>query len=86
MTMPSSIGTAPPERLVPLPRAMNGTRRVMTQPDDLDDLVAGFRQDDRARPRAEGRQAVGFVRRQRAGMRQQSLGGKPSGECVEQAV
>ena len=24
--MPSSIGTAPPERLVPLPRAMNGTR------------------------------------------------------------
>ena len=24
--MPSSMGTAPPERLVPLPRAMNGTR------------------------------------------------------------
>ena len=23
--MPSSIGTAPPDRLVPLPRAMNGT-------------------------------------------------------------
>jgi hypothetical protein len=28
MTMPSSIGTAPPERLVPLPRAMNGVGRV----------------------------------------------------------
>ena len=26
MTMPSSIGTAPPDRLVPLPRAMKGTR------------------------------------------------------------
>ena len=25
MTIPSSMGTAPPERLVPLPRAMNGT-------------------------------------------------------------
>ena len=52
MTMPSSIGTAPPDRLVPLPRAMNGTRDVVAEPDGLDDFVGRFGKDDGARPGA----------------------------------
>ncbi len=56
--MPSSTGSEPPDRLVPLPRATNGTRGVVAQPDGLDDLVGGFGEDHGARAAPVGRQSI----------------------------
>ena len=53
MTMPSTFGTAPPDRLVPLPRATKGTPRSMTEADGIDDLAGRLGEHDRAGPRHE---------------------------------
>ena len=46
MTIPSATGSAPPERPVPAPRATNGIRRLVAEPDDRLHLGRRRRQRD----------------------------------------
>ena len=72
--MPSSSGTEPPDRLVPVPRATNGTPAPWHSRTVLDDLGLRFGEDHRARPGAKRGQAVALVRRQRGRAGQQPVG------------
>ncbi len=83
MTIPSSIGTAPPDRLVPLPRAMNGTPAAVAQADGLDHVLRRFGDDDGPRPRAERREAVRLVGGERAWSSQKAIGWHQPGEIVK---
>ena len=63
-----------------------GHAGVVTAPHGLDDLVRRFDEHHRARPRAKRRQAVRFVRRERAGVGEQPVGREDAGEPIEQSV
>ena len=76
MTMPSTCGTAPPDRLVPLPRATNGTPRVGAEPDGVDDLVGRLRQHHGARTGAERGEPVRLERGQAGRRGEKRAGGR----------
>ena len=85
--MPSSTGTAPPERLVPLPRAMNGTPRRVTEPDRRRPLPAATR---RARRPAAARETSSGRRIRtgpaRPGCVSRRSAGTIRARCAEQGV
>ena len=72
--MPSSIGTEPPDRLVPEPRATNGTPAAWHSRTVCTTSAFDLGQHHGPGPGAECGQPVALVGRQRAGAREQPVG------------
>ena len=72
--MPSSIGTEPPDRLVPDAAGHEGHAGGVTEPHGLHDFVLRLGEHHRPRPGAEGGQPVALVGRQRGRAREQPVG------------
>ena len=85
MTMPSAIGTAPPESPVPAPRATNGLLALMTYPHRRLHLGGRLRQDDRLRHGAVAGEAVALVRPHLRRLRDDRIGADRALEFGDEA-
>ncbi len=83
MTIPSSMGSDPPHRLVPLPRATKGDLVPMAQIDRLDDLALSLGEHHRRRTAAKGRESIRLVRHEVAGFRQKPVGWVQPTQCLD---